>query len=77
MGLAHKLLGPHNIYIYIYIYIYKALTRRNSTNKIFLNKNSGKITSLVPSRGSLETKGKFKASKKISYEYNLKVIALL
>ena len=63
--------------IYIYIYIYKTLTERNSRNKIFLSRNWGKITSLGPSRSSLETKGKFKASKKISYENNLKGMAIL
>ena len=48
----------------IYIYIYKTLTERNSRNKIFLSRNWGKITSLGPSRSSLETKGKLKLVRK-------------
>ena len=66
-----------NLGVLTYIYIYITLTERNSRNKIFLSRNWGMITSLGPSRSSLETKGKFKASKKISYENNLKGMAIL
>ena len=65
--------GGVNIYIYIYINTYKQKQQKQD----FPKQELGKDYKLGPSRSSLETKGKFKASKKISYENNLKGMAIL